>query len=262
LLAAAVGLALAGPAEAAAQNRIDKLVDDLEAEKARFVKDKEAAKQRVLSQFDTLIRKVVNSPKLKAADRLSLADRLRSEREAFAKTEDLPENSDVVEFGWAYGTTLVRKYHALSQKFDQAISACIRDGDRKRAEKIKADKEKFDDEHFPGRKHFAAGAQFAGSRYTGTSAALFRFGVSELRGGVFKARAEQNLQVGGHPISDIGGSLDGIHVTCNSLKNIQGGMSLARCEGVLLGETLILELITVAPRTGQATKSYAVLRKK
>jgi hypothetical protein len=244
----------AGPAPA--QVKVDKMLEDLEAEKARFVKEKQAAKQKVLSRFDTLIRKV-NDSNVKAADKPALARRLRAEREEFAKTEDLPENTDVVPLGWEYGRTVVQRYRPLSNKFDQVINVCLRDGNPARAEQVRADKEKFDDEHFPGRKQFVAGAVFEGSRYTGLSATRFRVRVMELDGGVFKAHAEQDIRRAGHPEFDISGSLDGIHVTCGGMKNTEGSARLAKCEGVVLGETLILELVA-----GNGRPGHAVLRKK
>src|SRR5207248_6889436 len=87
-----VWLVALSASDASAQEKIDKQMADLEVAKATFIKEKEAAKQKVLSQFDALIQKVVNDPKLKPADRLSLADKLRTERKVFAEKEDLPEN--------------------------------------------------------------------------------------------------------------------------------------------------------------------------
>lgn len=259
LLAVCVVALAARPAPA--QDKIDKQIAELENAKSRFIKDKEAAKQRVLSQFDALIQKVMKSTNVKPADRLSLADKLRDERKEFAEKEDLSENTDVLPAAWEYGVALVKRYRPVSDKFDQVMNACIKAGKTDQAENIKSDKEKFDNEHLPGRKHFRAGAVWHGTQYDGTSGTLFHFRVIELQGSVFKARIEKNVQVGGHPIIDVRGTLDGILVDCKNLTPVQGSLPLARCEGIVLGQTLILRLVT-AQRKGLPTVSYAWLRKK
>jgi hypothetical protein len=240
---------------ASAQDKIDKQIADLEIVKANFVKDKEAAKKKVLNQFDALIQQVMKA-KLGAAERLSLADKLRAERKVFAEKQDLPENSDVLPAAWQYGTAVVKKYKPVSTKFDHVMSACIKAGKVDQAELIKSDKEKFDNEHTPGRKNFVAGATWNGTQYEGTSGSRFLFRVTELQGNVFKARVEKNAQA-----ADISGSLDGILVQSASLTPVQGSVPFARCEGVVLGQTLILQLVT-PQRKGLPTISFAVLRKK
>jgi hypothetical protein len=87
--------------------------------------------------------------------------------------------------------------------------------------------------------------------------------VNELKGEVFKARVEDNLQFAGHGIADVTGSLDGIHVVGGSVKVVQGGnpKDLKKWEGVVLGETLILEFTSISPK-GQVTVSDAVLRRR
>jgi hypothetical protein len=263
LLISLLALCLVAPAanHALAQDKRDKQTAQMEKLKAKFVKDKEAAKQKVLNQFDSLIQKAATSKALKAADGLSLAENLRAERKVFAEKEDVPENTAVLTAGWQYGTAVVKAYKPVSDDFDQVMRAYIKAGKTDEAEKIKADKEKFDDEHLPGRKHFTGGAAWNGTQYEGTNGTLFRFQVTELQGSLFKARVEKNLQVGGHPIFDVGGSLDGILIQCKSLIPVQGNVRLAQCNGIVLGQTILLELTTVPPK-GRATTSYAVLRKK
>jgi hypothetical protein len=250
-----------GAGLAPAQNGIDRMLDDLDGLKARFVSDKQAAKQAALRKFDDLIRQVTNG-RGKAADRLAMADRLRAERKAFAAQEDFPEGSEFIDIGWKYGTTLVQKYQPLSKKFDAVMNQCIKDGNLELAKRVKADKEKFDDLHLPGRKYFAPGANYTGTRYVSGAGRLYSFRVTGLNSGVFKARAEQDLQSAGHPILDVTGSLDGIHVRCSRLAVVQGGNANAvkSFEGVVLGKTLILEILVVPPK-GQANRSYAVLRR-
>jgi hypothetical protein len=243
------------------QDKIDKQTAYLQVVQAQFVKDKETEKQKVLNKFDVLIKNVTNNSKLKPADRLSLTEKLRSERKVFAEKEDLPENSDVVQAAWDYALAVVRKYKPVSTTFDQMMNAYIKVGKTDQAENIKADKDKFDQEHLPGRKHFTAGAEWTGTQYEGTNGTLFRFRIVELQGSVFKVRVEKNFTVGGHPIFEVSGSLDGILVRCARAAPIQGNVQLSACEGVVLGQTLILRLITVS-RKGLATTSFAVLRKK
>jgi hypothetical protein len=245
---------------APAQNNINQMIDELDDLKARFVKDEAAAKQTALKRFDAVIRKVTNGPG-KAADRLAVADRLRADRNLFATKEDFPEGSDLVAIGWEYGTTLVKKYQPLSKKFDRVMNLCIQNGELNLAKKLKADKEKFDDMHLPGRSSFTGGAHYRGTRYINGAGKLYSFYVKDVQGGVFNARAEQDMQFAGHPIVDVSGSLDGIHVQCGRPKVIQGGPAgAARVEGVVLGKTMILEITTASAR-GQVTRSYAILRR-
>jgi hypothetical protein len=240
---------------------LEKQVAELEVVKAQFIKDKDAAKQRVLSQFDTLMQRVMKSSKVSAADRLSLVDRLRAERKVFAEKEDLPENSDVLPAAWDYGTAVVKKYKPVSNKFDHVMNACLKAGKTDQAEELKTEKQEFDNEHLPGKKHFIAGAMWDGTQYEGSNGSLLRFRVIELQGTLFKAQLEKNLQFAGHPIMNISGSLDGILVRCTSLIPVQGNIPLVHCEGFVLGQTLMLKLIT-AQRKGLPTVTYAVLRKK
>jgi hypothetical protein len=242
-------------------DKIDKLVKELDAEKGRFIKQKEAAKQKVLKDFDAVIKKVANNPNVKPADRLAIADKLKADRAMLAEKEDLPESSDVLPAIWENGASLVQKYRPLSKKFDQAMNACLKAGQEDRAQQLKADKETFDSEHLPGRKHFAAGAFWTGSRYDEGKAILFNFRVTQLTGSVFKARAEQDMQFAGHPVFDLGGSLDGIAIQCNSLNSVQGNLQMARCEGVVIGESMLLQVVTV-PRKGPPKTSYIALRKR
>jgi hypothetical protein len=141
------------------------------------------------------------------------------------------------------------------------MRACLKAGKTDQAEQLKAEKEEFDNEYLPGKKHFVAGAMWNGTQYEGSNGSLIRFRVSELQGTLFKAQLEKNLQFAGHPIMNIGGSLDGILVRCTSLMPVQGNVPLAGCEGFVLGQTLMLRLITTQ-RKGLPTVTYAVLRKK
>ena len=57
------------------------------------------AKQKVLIQFDALIKKVLSNRSVKASDRIALTDKLKSDRQVFAEREELPENTDVFQVG-------------------------------------------------------------------------------------------------------------------------------------------------------------------
>jgi hypothetical protein len=246
---------------ASAQDTIAKQLADLEAVKSKFLKDKEAAKQKVLNKFNSLIQKVTANGRGKAVDRLSLADNLREERKVFAEKEDVPENSDVLGAAWEYGTALVSKYKPVSTQFNKVITACLNAGKIDQAKQLKADKEQFENEHLLGRKHFAVGATWTGPQFEGGNAILSRFQVTELRGSVFKGRLERHIHVAGHPIFDVSGLVDGIQLEFTRLVAVQGGIALKKCQGFVLGQTLILQLTTVS-RKGIPTTSLAVLRKK
>lgn len=261
-----------GAGLAPAQNKIDQMTDALDAAMAQFVRDKAAEKQKVLKAFDDLITKVTNNYKMKSAERLTLRDSLRAERSLFDQKEDFAEDSELVKAGWLYGNALVKKYQPVSKKFDAVMDYFIKDGDTAQAQRIQADKEKFDDKHMPGRQYFVSGANYEGTQRHGTSSTLFRFRVKELKGGRFTAFAERDLQSPGHPMFKINGSLDGIHVHCTGLKNVVGNVKLDSCEGVVLGETLLLKFSTSWLKTvgkGKGTRqtietaqSIAVLRKR
>lgn len=258
---AVLGLLTLAAGVSPAQDKVDQLLNEMERLKAQFAKDKAAEKKKVLNKFDAMIRSVMNSTKGKAADRLALADRLRTDRSQFDQKEDLPDDSDLARIAWDYGTALVGKYRPLSKKFDEAMNLCIKDGDTKRAQDIKDAKEKFDNQQLPGRRYFAPRANYLGTRYTGTSATPFHFHVFQAPGGQLKARAEQDVQFAGHPVYDMNVSLDGVHVACAGLKNIQGNTTnLVSCDGVVLGETLILKLIYRGKNN--FVQSFAVLRKR
>jgi hypothetical protein len=256
-------MAFLGPLtpDASGQDSIAKQLADLEALKAKFLKDKETAKQKVLDKFNALIQQVTVSGRGKAADRLSLADSLREERQVFAEKEDVPDNTAVLGAAWEYGIALVIKYKPVSTKFNDLIAACLNAGRIDQAKKTKADKEQFDNDHLPGRKQFAGGAAWTGSQFEGGNGILSRFQVTELRGTLFKGRLERNIQVGGHPIFDVAGRLDGIFLEFTRLVPVQGSIGLTECKGIVLGQTMILRLITVS-RKGIPTVGLAVLRKK
>ncbi|HLJ95854.1 MAG TPA: hypothetical protein VKU02_21940 [Gemmataceae bacterium] len=253
-----------------AQEKIDKQIAALEAAKAQFLKDKQAEKQKVLKKFDAWIQKVATSRAMKAADRLSLTDDLREERKVFAEKEDVAESSsnDVLSVMLEYGKAVAKKYKPVSSMFDQMMTACINAGKTEEAKKIKADMELFEIENLPGRKHVAAGVIWIGSQHEGNGAIQFLFRVTELHGSLFKARMERNISVGGHPIFNLDCQLDGILIKVTNITPMQGSIPLKECRGILLGQTLLLQLTTLQETTVPRSKqrittrniSFAVLR--
>jgi hypothetical protein len=146
-------------------------------------------------------------------------------------------------------------------------TARINAGKTEEAKKIKADMELFENEHLPGRKHVAAGVIWIGSQYEGNGAIQFLFRVMELHGSRFKARMERNFSVGGHPMFNVDCRLDGILIEVTRKSSVQGGMALAKCNGILLGQTLLLQLTTLQETTVRrkqrvitSNTSFAVLR--
>jgi hypothetical protein len=256
--ALAAGITLLTANLCAAAQGIGQLLDDLTTAKSGFVKEQEAAKQLVVSRFDVLIQAVIDHPRLKAAERLARADILRSERQAFAARGVLPENTGVLHLGWQYATTVARKYHPVSQAFDRVMSTYIQNGQLDLAQRVRADQEQFDGARLAGRGQLVGGSVYAGSRHQGTSAILFQLHVKHVAGSVFKARVTQSS---GTTIFDIDGTIDGLCVKFNHATAVKGQVHLARCEGVLLGDTLILQLTTMPAARQPATVSIAVLRR-
>ncbi len=265
----AVCLVAPAASHAWAQEKIDKQIADLEAAKAKFLKDKQAEKQKVLKRFDAFIEQVTTRGAGKAADRLSLTDDLREERKVFAEKEDVAENSsnDVLSVMLEYGKAVAKKYKPVSSMFDQMMTARIKAGKTEEAKKIKADMELFENENLPGRKHVAAGVIWIGSQHEGNGAIQVSFRVTELHGSLFKARMERNISVGGHPIFNLDCRLDGILIEVTHKSSVHGSMALEECKGILLGQTLILQLTTLqettVPRKQRVitrNTSFAVLR--
>jgi hypothetical protein len=248
---------------APAQNRneADRESSELNRLKSQFVEEKQKARDAASAKFDALIKSVAQRTKLKPSERVSLAKKWTDEKGRFLKDEEISPEADLAGIGLQYGLKVSEKYGPLSKKYNDLINVALLRGEMKAADDLRAAKQQFEEQHLPGRRAFVRGAHWEGSRYDGRNAVTIHLWVHELTGDVFKGRAAQNTSVGGHPVYEIQGSIDGLKVKIVSTKQIQGQARALVFDGVILGKTIFLAIGGLSAN-GQAVNGFAVVSKK
>lgn len=235
------------PLPAAARDaRIDKLLSDIQGMKAKFGKERDAAAKQVLARFDKLTKQTEANARLSAGDRVAALNQLEADRAAFVKKGYLPDNPDLLTVGWAYAVQLRKVNDPLFARYEEAMAACLKAKDTSKAATVLADREQFEKDNLPGRAGFAGGSKWQGTLYTGAAALPCRLDVTDVKDGQYKAELHYNLTSSGHPIFDVGGPVQGLRTEVKKATVKQGKLRLDRADGVLLGETLLVQLTTAA----------------
>jgi hypothetical protein len=230
---------------------IPRLTRELTAAKLEFGKKKAVAKDVALKQFDRAINALNNGPGA-ATVKLALIKEWEQKKLRFNQEGEWPGDEDLLGAGATYGAALSKAYVPVSAVYEKLVKAYGTVNDRDGATKIVDDKVAFEKQHFFGRERFVDGSKYRGSRYGGKDAIPFHLNVGKMTGNVFEGTVHQNVQVVNHPVFEVKGVVEGLRVTCQTTKVVQGRAQGFSFDGYILGENLVL-VITPAGKASNAT---------
>jgi hypothetical protein len=234
---------------------IPRLTKELTAAKLEFGKKKATAKDVALKQFDRVITGVNNGPGA-ATVKVALIKEWEQKKLRFNQEGEWPGDEDLLGAGATYGTALSKAYVPVTAIYEKLVKAYGSANDRDGASKIVDDKTTFEKQHFFGRDRFVTGSKYHGSRYGGKDAIPFHLNIGKMTGNVFEGTVHVNVQIANHPVFEVKGVVEGLRITCQTTKVVQGKAQGFTFDGYILGENAVLA-ITPA---GKSTNAMAVVK--
>jgi hypothetical protein len=246
-------------ATCAAQEGPDKA--QLEKLQKQFLSEKSRIRELTERRFDELIVELSNSSELNDQERLGRVKKWKEEKAAFFSNEQVPIDADLAVVGFEYGMKLAKAYGPLQKKFNDMMKLALLKKDDVTLESLRTEKRLFDDLHLPGRREFLEQSVWNGVVYGGKKSTPYRIRITDVTGDAFNGVAEWDTPATGHPMYELLGSLDGIHMDGRYGKTLRGGAFKMTMEGIVLGRSMVVYFAYTGPK-GKAIRDIGVLRKQ
>ncbi|MEX2317117.1 MAG: hypothetical protein WD669_08195 [Pirellulales bacterium] len=243
-----IALAAESPAQSPSKREQD--LKQLARLQSEFLKDQQQARAAAGAQFDTLVNEMSKKPNIGGSERASLVRKWTDEKERFLKYEELQPHADLADLAIEYGFRVSDQYRPLGKRYDLLIGETLRLGENKSADQMLSDKEQFERAHLAGRREFATGTVWQGTRQNRANTVPFRLAVHNVTGDVFQGRVDINGPVTDHPAFEVRGLIDGTRLQISTGRQLQGKPEQFNMEGVVIGKSIFLRMAGVKARRG------------
>lgn len=239
---------------------IRKVEQDLVTQKERFKDAVEKQKKIALAAFDREIN-AVKSSQAKAGVRVEVIDRYQKAKDRFAADGTWPDGDDFLKVHLDFAMGVQRAYGPLSNSYNKLIDLCLKAKNVDAAKVYQKAKAEFDDQ-LPGRKNVHKGARYGGTKFSSVSKTVvpIKLVITSEDDSTFTARFESNMSKPGHLIFEFKGTIDGIQVTMQPSKAIQGHLPTSAFVGYVTGDKILVSKPYTSSK-GKSSMDYYMFTK-
>jgi hypothetical protein len=226
-----------------------------------FSDSRDKAKEAALKKLDKAIDHVNRLPGLTPAARTDRREELQAARKAFDKTGTFPKDDDFAGIELEYFLKINKAAVTVSRMIDEVIDKGSKTENgalEKQGLKMKAEL----DEQLGGASRLVRNSVWEGQlRRPSGNTIPYRLEIGKMgNGGLFKGHVEDNPGVAGNWSYDIEGQTRALGVQYKMSKSLRGNFTAVAVEGIVSGDRLIAEIVSVAGK-GKPATSLIVLKR-
>jgi hypothetical protein len=230
----------AGAALALAPDHLQALKAEFDNAVRAFEQEKAKARETALKRFDLHIQDLQKNWKIPASTRSSRVTELSADKERFEKHGVWPDNTALLNDAFVYSNRINKSYVPVAKAYERLMEACLKADASDVAQAIREQKARLDQSIRGSR--FSAGSRWNGSRADAGGSTLFTIHVKKVTDMIFEGEALHNTGIPGHPIFEIGGVVNGNHISGSTTRVIRGKGQFLRFDGFIMDDKILMAL--------------------